>query len=92
MTPRFVFVRLTFLASLRSFRGIGCEIVRQLSLKPHALVVAGARDPTASPELMEIVKQSAGRVVPLVLDISSQASIDVRPSHLLLFHKDRTSH
>ena len=63
-------------ASLSS--GIGLETVRQLSLRPDALIVAAARNPQASKELQALVAKSEGKIETVVLDVTDEASIAVR--------------
>lgn len=61
-----------------SSRGIGLEVVQQLSQDPEAKVIACARNPSNSAALMDIVAKSEGRIETLVLDVTDQASIKVR--------------
>ncbi|CDZ97350.1 Predicted short chain-type dehydrogenase [Phaffia rhodozyma] len=58
-----------------SSRGIGLELVRQLSTNPDVTIIAAARKPTESAGLMEIVKNANGRVETLELDVTNPASI-----------------
>jgi hypothetical protein len=63
-------------------RGIGLELVRQLSQDADNLVIATARDPTKATELEKIkaASKAAFHVVPL--DVASEASIHAVVPHV----------
>jgi hypothetical protein len=63
-------------------RGIGLELVRQLSQDGDNLVIATARDPTKATELEKIkaASKAAFHVVPL--DVASEASIHAVVPHV----------
>jgi len=58
-----------------SNRGIGLEFVRQLSARGDQ-VFAAARNPENSAQLMTLCHQYPDRVIPIVLDVADQASVD----------------
>jgi len=57
-------------------RGLGLEIVRQLSSTEGNFIFAGVRNPDSSTELKAIQEKSHGRVEVIPLDVSDQKSIE----------------
>ena len=61
-----------------SSRGVGLGIIKELVSRPDVgLVLASARNPSGSKELVELIEGSEGRVRALVLDTDEEDSIKV---------------
>ncbi|EIN08173.1 sniffer [Punctularia strigosozonata HHB-11173 SS5] len=58
-----------------SSRGIGLEIVRQLSLIPENVIIATCRTPDKAETLMELKAQAKGQLHVVKLDVSDESSI-----------------
>lgn len=66
---------LTFALRGRTSRGIGLEIVRQLSSNPENLIIAACRAPDTATALKEVGDQAKGSVYVVKVDISNETSI-----------------
>src|SRR5262245_63712940 len=58
-----------------SGQGIGLEWARQ-EVQDGSIVIATARDPKASPALLDLEKSARGSVAVLPLDVTDEASVD----------------
>ncbi|MBK9121787.1 MAG: SDR family oxidoreductase [Chloroflexi bacterium] len=56
-------------------RGIGLEIVRQLSERPKVTVYAACRNPEAAAELQAVASNARGTVHPIPLEVTDPAQI-----------------
>ena len=61
---------------VRSSRGIGIEVVKQLIANPSHVVIATCRTPEKAAALQALKSEAKGAMHILPLDISSRASMD----------------
>ena len=59
-----------------SNRGIGLEIVKQLAMKQITVILTSRNSAKAEAAVRKLAKDGIKRVVPMELDVSSQASVN----------------